>query len=97
MTAVQTLPACGQHTPQIRHRGHALPQVTWCNAEKGSDFVYQGGGGPGVFVHCSAAGSAGFGLLKEGRQVRFGVTQDPQSAVCTADVMSSFWASVPPG
>jgi CspA family cold shock protein len=69
----------------------ATGTVTWFNAEKGFGFVDQGGGGPDVFVHSSAASPAG------GQQVPFDVTQDPQSAVCTADVMSSFWASVPPG
>ncbi|MFD7335413.1 cold-shock protein [Streptomyces violascens] len=75
----------------------ATGTVTWFNAEKGFGFVDQGGGGPDVFVHCSAAGSARFRSLEEDRQVPFDVTQNPQSAVCTADVMSSFWTSVPPG
>ncbi|GHI40669.1 cold-shock protein [Streptomyces violascens] len=75
----------------------AAGTVTWFNAEEGFGCVGQGQGGPDVFVHCSAASSAGSRSLEEGQQVPFDVTQDPQSAVCTADVMSAFWASVPPG
>ncbi|MBT2404780.1 MULTISPECIES: cold-shock protein [unclassified Streptomyces] len=49
--------------------------VKWFNAEKGSGFIEQDGGGPEVFVHYSAIAGGGYRELREGQEVLFDVAQ----------------------
>jgi cold shock protein len=53
----------------------AQGSVKWFNGEKGFGFIAPDGGGPDVFVHCSAIDAAGYRSLDVNQRVEFDVNQ----------------------
>jgi cold shock protein len=58
--------------------------VKWFNLQKGYGFIHSDDGGPNIFVHIAAVGSAGMSDLKEGQRVIFEIQRDERTGKASA-------------
>lgn len=54
--------------------------VKFFNSAKGFGFISPDGGGKDVFVHATAAESAGMGILSEGQRLSFDIQPDARGS-----------------